>query len=443
MESNLAPLAFPPLHAAGIAAGLWEQRAAIESWFAEQWAAYPAPLYGSIDLRDAGYKLAPVDTNLFPAGFNNLAAYFLPAAVAAMRSAITQIDPTIRRVLIVPESHTRNLFYLENLGILREIVENAGFEVRCGSLLADLQEASHIDLPSGRKLSLEPLRRTDDSLGVAGFDPDLVILNNDLSGGTPAIAEGISQPMVPALGLGWASRRKSVHFCHYRDVAEAFAGRFDLDPWRIDPLFRNCGEIDFMKGTGKDCLQRNVERLLTAIEAKYESYGIDATPFVFMKADSGTYGMGVMPVHSVDQITELNRKERTRMATTKEGQKVTKVILQEGVYTSLKRGGATAEPVVYLIGDRVVGGFYRVHSERAPDQSLNSPGMRFESFPPTAVYEQPLAVVADPESPTFYAYGVIARLAHLAAAHEVAELAGNSGLRPCRDTLDKPPAHQL
>ncbi len=30
------------------------------------------PLYSSVDIRDAGFKIAVVDTNIFPAGFNNL-----------------------------------------------------------------------------------------------------------------------------------------------------------------------------------------------------------------------------------------------------------------------------------------------------------------------------------------------------------------------------------
>ena len=44
----------------------------IEAWFRNQWVKYPAPFYSSIDIRNSGYKIAPVDTNLFPAGFNNL-----------------------------------------------------------------------------------------------------------------------------------------------------------------------------------------------------------------------------------------------------------------------------------------------------------------------------------------------------------------------------------
>jgi glutamate--cysteine ligase len=50
--------------------------------------AHAALLFGSVDLRNAGFKLAPVDTNLFPGGFNNLNPAFLPLCVQAAMSAI-------------------------------------------------------------------------------------------------------------------------------------------------------------------------------------------------------------------------------------------------------------------------------------------------------------------------------------------------------------------
>ena len=44
----------------------------IEHWFRMQWLEHTAPFYASVDLRNSGFKLTPVDTNLFPGGFNNL-----------------------------------------------------------------------------------------------------------------------------------------------------------------------------------------------------------------------------------------------------------------------------------------------------------------------------------------------------------------------------------
>jgi len=141
-------------------AHLLERQSAIEAWLRRQWLATPAPVYASVDLRNAGFKLAPVDTNLFPAGFNNLNPAFLPLCVQAMQTAIERICPTATRVLIVPESHTRNVHYLESLATLAEIVVQAGYEVRVGSLIEGLEAPRAVDLPSGRRGGVGPSPRS-------------------------------------------------------------------------------------------------------------------------------------------------------------------------------------------------------------------------------------------------------------------------------------------
>ncbi|MEO6696687.1 MAG: glutamate--cysteine ligase [Gammaproteobacteria bacterium] len=394
----------------------------IEHWLRTQWLETRAPFYASVDLRNAGFKLAPVDTNLFPAGFNNLNPAFLPLCIQAVQSAIEHTCPRAANVLLVPESHTRNPFYLESLATLRDIILKAGFDVRIGSLQDNLENPGDITLPSGRSLRLERITRNGDEVGVTGFTPCMVLLNNDLSGGVPAILEGLEQPVVPPLAMGWSSRLKSQHFEQYRQVAAEFAALLDIDPWLIDPYFRQCGEINFMKREGEDCLAKNVDALLTTIQRKYDEYGLDRRPFVVVKADAGTYGMGIMSVYSSDQVRELNRKQRTKMAASKGGQEVTQVIMQEGVYTFETWGidEAVAEPVVYMIDHYVVGGFYRVHKNRGVDENLNAPGMHFEPLAfaqPCNAPDMRLAPDADPNR--FYAYGVISRLALVAAAREL------------------------
>jgi glutamate--cysteine ligase len=258
---------------------------------------------------------------------------------------------------------------------------------------------------------------------VDGFKPCAVILNNDLSGGRPAVLENIKQPVVPPLALGWTNRLKSQHFAIYHDVTTEFGELLDIDPWWVDPLFRNCGEINFMKREGEECLAGNVELLLKDIQAKYQEYGVKDEPFVIVKADAGTYGMGVMTVKSVDEVRNMNRDARKKMAATKEGKDVTGAIIQEGVYTFESWGPekATAEPVVYMIDNRVVGGFYRVHGGRSNQENLNAPGSRFQ---PLAFADSGCApdfdCAPDAEPNRFYAYGVVARMALLAAAREMA-----------------------
>src|SRR2546425_5252632 len=91
---------------------------AIETWFRQQWRKAPPPIYASVDLRRCNFKLAPIDTNLFPAGFNNLNANCLPLAVQAAQETIERLLPECLNILLIPEDHTRNRFYFENLAAL-------------------------------------------------------------------------------------------------------------------------------------------------------------------------------------------------------------------------------------------------------------------------------------------------------------------------------------
>jgi glutamate--cysteine ligase len=331
--------------------------------------------------------------------------------------------PEAVRVLLIAENHTRNTYYLENLCSLSDLLGKAGLEVRLGSLRDDLGEPEDLSLPSGRSMTLEPVTREGRRIAVGDFSPCMVLLNNDMASGRPKMLEDLEQLLVPPLDLGWADRLKSEHFNYYDEVAGEFSRLVDIDPWLINPLFRNCGEISFMKREGEECLADNVAKLLKMIRDKYHEYGVDHEPFVMVKADAGTYGMGIMTVRSPDEVQELNRKQRTRMASAKGGREVSKVILQEGVYTFETWGqDAIAEPVVYLIDHHVVGGFYRVHAEKGVTENLNAPGMRFEplAFAESCITPNPEADPND-EPNRFYAYGVIARLATLAAAREIAE----------------------
>ena len=396
----------------------------VERWLRTQWLEHTPPFYASVDLRNAGFKLAPVDTNLFPGGFNNLNPAFLPLCVQAAMSAIEKICPEARNLLLVPENHTRNQFYLMNVARLVTILHATGLNVRIGSLLPEITEPTTLELPDGQTLTLEPLKRigTDGRrLGLEGFDPCAVLLNNDLSAGVPELLLNVNEQfLIPPLWAGWHVRRKSGHFASYREVATAFATELGIDPWLINPDFEVCGQINFHERTGEECLAANVDMLLQRMRLKYQEYGITQEPFVIVKADAGTYGMGIMTVKDASEVKGLNRKQRNKMAVIKEGQQVTEVIIQEGVPTFEQVDEGTAEPVVYMIDRYVVGGFYRVNTGRGIDENLNAPGMTFKPLAFETGCSLPDAHL-DPDAPPnrFYAYGVVARLALLAASLEL------------------------
>jgi glutamate--cysteine ligase len=395
----------------------------IERWFRLQWLDHTPPFYGSVDLRNAGYKLAPVDMNLFPGGFNNLSDEMLPAAVQAAGHAIERLCPDARNLLLVPERHTRNLYYLTNVARLVRILRQTGVEVRVGTLSDEVTQRTPIELPNGETLVLEPLVRRGDRLGVEGFDPCVVLLNNDLSAGIPAVLRGLDpgQILVPPLQAGWAVRRKSNHFAAYDQVAAEFSKLIGIDPWLINPYFGRCGQVNFHERAGEECVASNVDFVIERMKEKYREHGITDTPYVVVKADAGTYGMGVMTVRDSEEMRGLNRKQRNKMAVVKEGLAVSEVIIQEGVPTREDVDGAAAEPVVYMMDRSVVGGFYRVHTERGRDENLNAPGMHFVplAFANSCNLPDCRAVAAGSAPNRFYSYGVVARLALLAASIEL------------------------
>ena len=395
---------------------------AIERWFRLEWMEHTPPFYSSVDIRNAGFKLAPVDTNLFPGSWDHLTPQMMPLAVQAAMAAIEKICPEARNLLVVPEHQTGNPSYLANVLQLKQIFYQAGLNVRFGSLSPDVKEPTTVQLENGESLVLEPLIRTDRRLGLKDFDPCTILLNNDLSAGIPGMLEDLhEQYLLPPLHAGWTVRRKSTHFKAYEEISKRFGKLLGIDPWLINPLFAQCDDVDLAQGRGMECLTTHVDALLSRIKRKYKEYGINEKPFVMVKPDNGTSGLGVMTVHDAKELEALGRNAKTRPGASREGTPASEIIIQEGVLTNERIEGSVAEPVVYLMDRYVVGGFYRVHADRGVDENLNAPGARYEpmSFSDSGRLPQNGEKPGSSSPNRFYMYGVVARLAMLAASYEL------------------------
>lgn len=395
---------------------------AIERWFRLEWMEHTPPFYSSVDIRNSGFKLAPVDTNLFPGNWNNLTDQMLPLAVQATMASIEKICPEARNLLIIPENHNRNPSYLSNLAQLQRIFKMAGLNARLGSISPDIKKPTELKLPDGGSVLLEPVLRTKRRIGLKHFDPCTILLNNDLSAGAPGILEELyEQYLLPPLHAGWSVRRKSRHFQSYEEVAKRFGKLLGIDHWLINPLFSKVEQLDFNEGKNMDELATQVDALLTKVRRKYKEYGIKEKPFAIVKADNGTYGMGVMTVRDAKELDELTKKARNKMGLIKDGLPVQDFIIQEGVLTSERMNDAVAEPVVYTLDRYVVGGFYRMHPERGVDENLNAPGSSYVplAFAHSNHMPQPGMHPGASAPNRFYMYGVIARLAMLAASYEL------------------------
>lgn len=393
---------------------------AIERWFRLEWQEHTPPFYCSVDLRNSGFKLAPVDTNLFPGGFNHLAPEMLPLAVQAAMAAIDKYCPDARNVILVPEINFGDTSYLQNLARLMQIFRQTGLNVRLGC--SNCVEPTEIALPDGSSLMVEPLQRSPNGRRVVlkNFDPCTIILNNDLAHGMPQVLENLhEQNLLPPLHAGWTVRRKTNHFSAYDEVTKKFGKMIDVDPWMLNPLFGKIGQINLQDPQGEELLATTVDGVLAKIRKKYKEYGIKEKPFVIIKGNASTDGMGILTIRDAKEL--LNQLHNTPLKVGKDGSTLHDVVVQEGVYTFERINEAVTEPVVYMIDRYVIGGYYRVHEERGVDENLNIPGSRFV---PLAFAQQHAIpdVHARPGTTApnrFYMYGVVARLALLAASLEM------------------------
>ncbi len=390
----------------------------IEEWLHTKRKKKPPFFYSSVDLRHSGVKLAPVDTNLFPAGFNNLSNAARHRTLQMMLDRFAAMNPEPKRVLIIPENHTRNLFYLENLATLADLITQTGREVKIGNV--SITEPLSL-LSANQKEVIEfPLAREDDMLKTSdGFQPDLIILNNDCTSGVPEILQNITQPIEPPYTMGWYTRRKSEHFRAYGEIVREFSADFNFDPWLISSVFHRCGVVNFREERGIECVILGVEKVLHAVRRKYEEHGINEKPYVFIKADSGTYGMGIMTVESSEELMEINKKTRNKMNVIKEGTQNTEVIIQEGIPTIDVVENSPAEIMMYLVDGIPVGGAYRVNDERDKLSNLNAPGMRFVGMCDEGECGEHAKEKIKIPNCNFCVFGLVSTLATLAAGNEV------------------------
>jgi len=354
-----------------------EKREDILKWVDKKRKEVTLPIYSSFDIRDNGVKATVVDSNLFPAGFNNLTQPSKDLASVYFKEYIPTICKS-KNVLLIPEAHTRNLFYLSNLNSLKSILTNAGYNVVLGSIREDIDELLEIEDSDGKKLVLEKMKNVNGTLQTKNFEQGTILLNNDFSVKAPDLLRNVKECIAPPLKLGWLHRRKSNHFKHFCELIKEFTDHVGIDEWLLCPMTKEVNNIDFASGKNMDQVVTEVDKMIEVVKEKHEQYGIKEKPYVFIKDNSGTYGMGILTVHSGKEVLELNTKERRKMKAGKEKSQINSVIIQDGVSTKHKINGKTAESVIYSVAGKVVGGFMRIHDEKDEKANLNAPGAKFD-----------------------------------------------------------------
>ena len=175
--------------------------------------------------------------------------------------------------MIVPELHTRNRHYWENVLSIVKILELAKIETRVGLVLEGQSESEfEFEAISGKKLIAERITRQDDRIKLTDFDPDLVLINNDFSDSSPAILSDLEQIVVPPTEVGWHSRKKNIHFEFYNKLVEEFANLIGMNPSHFLLETRLVQNIDFENKEDRAKLASEIEQMLSSLSPEPVSY---------------------------------------------------------------------------------------------------------------------------------------------------------------------------
>jgi len=388
----------------------------VQDWFSEKSQGLAFPIYSSYDIRDACYKAAVVDANIFPAGFNNICGVDQEGAPELMKSYLNRhYGSDVKKLLLLAEEHTNNAYYWENIYALVKIIKGSGRSVEI-ALPKELDQAIEVESINGHKMTVHGASRSAGGVRIGDFEPQLIISNNDFSESYTEWSEGLTVPINPPRQLGWYQRKKNQYFQHYNKIVCEFAELLDLDPWLFQVETEGFSGFDLANEAARDDLAEKVEQFILRIKAKYQEHGIEEEPYVIVKNNSGTYGLAVVSVTSGEQVKKINYKQRKKMKAAKGGGGVSEVILQEGIPSCMKTGDEVSEPAIYLIGDELAGGFLRSHGKKGPKESLNSPGAVYRRL---CVTDLKVSVEGHPLENT---YGWLARLGLLAIGREAAEM---------------------
>ena len=208
-----------------------KRREDVIEWVKKKREEVTLPIYSSFDIRDNGTKASIVDSNLFPAGFNNLTKESKELASKYFKEFIP-IFCKCKDILIIPEAHTRNLFYLSNLNCLKKILTNAGYNVTLGSIREDVKEILEIDDSNSQPLILEKMKNVNGKIETKSFKKGLLLLNNDFSTQAPELLHKVDYCIAPPLKLSWLHRKKGNHFRHFCGLIEEFSKYMDNSSWK-------------------------------------------------------------------------------------------------------------------------------------------------------------------------------------------------------------------
>ena len=173
----------------------------LENWFFEKTKSKKLPFYSSFDIRDSNFKIACVDANVFPAGFNNICEEDQKRTSSLIKNYLNRYHSSVKKILLLAEEHTRNLYYWDNVFVIQSLIEKAGYQVTISVPGKQITAPQKMTTASGQTVALKLLNKEEG---------DLIISNNDFSVKYNTISK--QRMHVPPVFMGWLFRKKHYVF---------------------------------------------------------------------------------------------------------------------------------------------------------------------------------------------------------------------------------------
>ncbi len=350
----------------------------LERWYKDRVELKHVPFYCSFDIRDSGYKIAPVDANLFPAGFNNICQADKESSFSlAQEYIISQYGAGVENIGLLVEEHTSNPFYWDNVYWIKTLLTEAGFSVQV--LLPSVNvDKKTFKSASGFIVESYPVKIDKSGQVSSGHKLDLIVSNNDFSTAFDSWAKETSTSINPPIVMGWHERTKDSFFSAYNELVEEFCDIVNLNCSMLKIKTQTFDGFNLKDEQSMDKLTAACEEFFNELKVIYSENEIPHNPYLFIKNNAGTYGLGIIEVKNPTDVKSWNYKSRKKMKAAKGGRDIHSVILQEGIPTIVKdQANHVAEPAIYMIGSRLAGGFLRVNERKGPEDNLNAPGAVF------------------------------------------------------------------
>lgn len=390
-----------------------EKEKEISEWFSKKIESKDYPFYCSFDIRESRSKLAPVDANLFPAGFNNICQDDRDVMGELLTRCTHFKKLKFKNIGIFCEEHTNNAYYWDNVNALIKLFETEGFSPFV-VLPSQNTEIESVESASGAPVKINRVQiKEGEAYLEDGTKLDFILSNNDFSSAFDSWIKKVKTPQLPPLKMGWHQRRKHSFFKIYNELVKEFSESIGLDPFCLTVETFNYDDFDIEDKESLKKLSEEVMGLKDKLGKEYREKGVEAEPYFFVKNSFGTYGLGVVEVKKPEDILTWNYKARKKMKATKGGGRFNSVIIQEGIPTALEVNGAPAEAVIYLLGCGLAGGFLRTNERKGDLDSLNAPGAVFKRMCFSDYEFQKENKILE------NVYGTVARLGALALSIEI------------------------